>query len=212
MWRRVKPWPIHAAWLIIVATMVTTARLDAHDAHVVGPYRIEIGWSDEPAFSGARNAVVVEVTDAVGRTPVTDLGGGSLSAEVTFGDQRVVLPLRRSQEHRNQFEASIVPTRPGTYAFHITGRVKSQPIDIRSACSDRTFDCVISAGDIQFPARDPSAGELAERLAKSSPRADHAIAVADRALTFSIVALAGAALALAAAVAAVRFGAGGRRP
>jgi hypothetical protein len=184
--------------------------LSAHDAHVVGSYRLEIGWGDEPALAGARNAIVVELTDAAGRTPVTDLGGGSLSAEVTFGDQRIVLPLGRSPEHRNQFQAFIVPTRSGTYTFHITGRVAQQAIDVRSTCSERTFDCVISPSDAQFPVRDPSAGELAERVARSSPRADQALALADRAATLAFVALAAAALALAVAAAAILFGRGRR--
>jgi hypothetical protein len=194
---------------VVIATLAV--QLSAHDAHVVGAYRVEIGWNDEPAFAGVRNAVVVELTDAAGRTPVTDLGGGSLSAEVTFGDQRIVLPLDRSPEHRNQFQAIIVPTRAGTYSFHITGRIGQQAIDLRSTCSERTFDCVISPSDAQFPVKDPSGGELAERIARSSPRADQALARADRAVTLAFLALASAALALLVAVAAILFGRGSRR-
>src|SRR5260221_10211517 len=85
--------------------VMLSRQLPAHDAHVVGAYRLEIGWSEEPALAGMRNAVTVEITDAAGRTPVSDLGGGSLSAEVSFGDDHLVLPLRAAAEHRNVFQA-----------------------------------------------------------------------------------------------------------
>jgi hypothetical protein len=180
--------------------VLAVPQLAGHDAHVVGPYRLEVGWGEEPAFAGMRNAVAVEITDAVRRVPVTDLGGGSLSAEVIFGDERVVLPLRANPEHRNTFEAWIVPTRSGTYTFHITGRVNNQAIDLRSACSAQTFDCVLSSAELQFPTKDPSAGELAASIGRSAPRADRAFELASRAQTVSAVAAGVAILALGIAI------------
>ena len=47
----------------IVFASALVAAVDAHDDHVAGPYRLVIGWSDEPAFTGIRNAVSVEVTE-----------------------------------------------------------------------------------------------------------------------------------------------------
>jgi hypothetical protein len=180
--------------------VMLSVSLSAHDAHVVGAYRLEIGWGVEPAFAGMRNAVTVEIATAAGRTPVSDLDGGSLSAEVAFGDERVVLPLRPNPERRNTFEAWIVPTRPGTYAFHITGRVKDQSIDVRSTCSPQTFDCVLSSADLQFPSKDPSTGELAARLERLSPRADRALELASRAQTLAVGGAGFAGLALVAAI------------
>jgi hypothetical protein len=193
---------------VICAGIVTmlSVRPSAHDAHTVGAYRLEIGWKEEPALAGLRNAVTVEVTDAASRAPVSDLGGGSLSAEVTFGDEHLALPLRPDREHRNLLQAWLLPTRAGTYAFHITGRVKDQPIDILSTCSPRTFDCVVSSADIQFPAKDPSTGELAERLARTGPRADRALERAGSAQM-----LAGGALGVAILAAIVAVGLGLRR-
>jgi hypothetical protein len=186
---------------ICVGVLATGALLRAHDARVVGAYRLEIGWSEEPALAGMRNAVTVEITDATTHKPVVDLGGGSLSVELTFGDEHVVLPLHANPEQRNLFRASIVPTRAGTYAFHVTGKVKDQAIDVRSTCSPQTFDCVGSSADIQFPARDPSPGELAERIERSSPRAERALDVAGRAQMLAAAALGAAALAIVIALA-----------
>ena len=185
-----------------VATVVAfvtalSVLLVAHDAHVVGAYRLAIGWGEEPAFTGIRNSIVVEITEAAGGRLVSDLGGGSLSAEVSFGNERAVLPLQPAWGHPNEFRAWILPTRAGTYTVHITGRVKSQPIDITSTCSEKTFDCVVDASEIQFPAKDPSVGDLAEHVDRSLTRVERAAA---RAQTVAFAAIAAAMLALASAI------------
>jgi hypothetical protein len=172
----------------------------AHDAHVVGLYRLEIGWGEEPAFTGIRNSVVVEITEAKGGEPVNDLDGGALSVEVSFGAERVVLPLQPAWSRRNEFRASILPTRAGTYTFHITGTVKSQPIDITSTCAEKTFDCVVDVSHIQFPVKDPSVGQLAERVERSLPRAEQALESSARARTTGFAAMAVAVLALLSAI------------
>lgn len=174
--------------------------LVAHDAHVVGPYKLVIGWGEEPAFSGIRNSVVVTITEAAGGGLVADLGGGSLSVEVSFGNERVLLPLQPVWGRRSEMRAWILPTRSGTYTLHITGKVKSQPIDITSTCSEKTFDCVVDASDIQFPAKDPSVGQLAERVDRSLPRAEQALESAARARTLAFTAMVVAGLALMCAI------------
>ena len=174
--------------------------LVAHDAHVVGPFRLSIGWGEEPAFTGIRNSVVVAITEAAGGGLVRDLGGGSLSVEVSFGNERVVLPLQPVWGHANEFRAWMVPTRAGTYTFRVTGTVKHHPIDITSRCSESTFDCVADVSEIQFPVKDPSIGQFAERLDRSQPRVEQAVESAARARTMAISAIAIAALALTSAI------------
>jgi hypothetical protein len=173
---------------------------DAHDAHVIGPYRLSIGWAEEPAFAGMRNAIVVKITNVATRAPVEDLGGGSLTAELSFGSERVVLPLQQAWGERNTWRAWVLPTRPGTYTFHITGSVKSDRVDITTTCSDKTFDCVASATEIQFPAKDPSAAQMVERIDRSLPRADRALESAARAQLVAFAALLASAVAVVASV------------
>jgi hypothetical protein len=187
---------------VLIAALVATSSIPlvAHDAHVAGPYRLEIGWGEEPAFTGIRNAVIVEITEAASGHPVADLGGGSLSAEVSFGSERVVLPLQPTWGRRHELRAWLLPTRAGTYTFHITGKVKAQSIDITSTCSEKTFDCVADVSAIQFPARDPSIGQLAQRIDRSEPRLAEAAATATGARTVAFAALAIAALAQVSAV------------
>ena len=180
----------------VVFTTALFAAVDAHDAHVAGPYRLVIGWSDEPAFTGIPNAVVVELS-AAGKGPLTE--PASLTVEVSFGAERTVLPLTADPARRHVFQAPLVPTRAGTYTFHLTGKVRNQPIDITTTCSEKTFDCVQDGSAIQFPVKDPSAGQVVERLERSLPRAELALESARRAQTMAAAALAVAALALLSA-------------
>jgi len=186
--------------------LVTTALCgssEAHDAHVAGPYRLVIGWTEEPALTGMRNGVAVEVSETgKGQLPA----GASLTAEVSFGRERVVLPLQPDPERRNVFQARLVPTRAGTYTFHVTGRIGNQPIDITSTCSGKTFDCVVDGSEIEFPVKDPSPGQIAERLDRSLPRAEQALDSAGRAQAVAFSAVGIAALALVTAGLSLRRG------
>jgi hypothetical protein len=124
---------------------------------------------------------------------------GKLQAEVSFGAARTTLALEPGGGP-GKLRAAIEPTRPGTYAFHVTGTVAGRGVDVGATCSQATFDCVTDAGSIQFPARDPSPGQLAQRVARGLPRAERAADTADSGRTIAIVALALAAAALAVAL------------
>lgn len=176
--------------LVLVAMLVSAlapALAGAHERKDVGPYRLVIGWGDEPAFSGLKNAVEVDVADLQGQ-PVAE--GATLSVDVAFGDQHMPLPLRPVRAVPGKYRAVLLPTRAGTYAFHITGNVKEQAVDVTSTCSSTTFACIADLATIQFPAKDPSAGELAERMTRELTRAGTAAATAGAIRTISIAALA----------------------
>ena len=184
--------------LTLLTFQLTSGSARAHERKDVGDFRLTVGWGDEPAFSGSRNAVEIDVADMAGR-PVTDLGGGNLSVEVSFGAEHVALPLHPAPGPPGKFSSLLLPTRPGTYTFHITGTVKGQAIDVTSTCSEQTFACVLDASEIQFPVKDPSAGQMAERISRELSRADVAMETAASARKIGIGALATALLALAAA-------------
>jgi hypothetical protein len=179
--------------------LVAWTSAPAHETKGVGDLRLTVGWGEEPAFSGFRNFVEVDVADAAGR-PVTDLGGGTLSAEVSFGSERISLSLLPARGQPGKFSAWLVPTRPGTYTFHITGMARGQVIDMTSTCSQETFACVADVSDIQFPVKDPSAGQLADRISRELPRAAGAMEAATGARTLAVAGLAGAVIALGAAI------------
>src|SRR5207253_5613784 len=121
-----------------------------------------VGWGEEPALVGAMNAVEVTVTETSG-APVND-PAASLAVEVSFGSQKTTRALAPTAGRPGVYAAPVQPTRAGTYAFRVHGPVRGVAVDITSTCSDKTFDCVRDAGDVQFPVRDPTNGELAARL------------------------------------------------
>ena len=182
--------------LAAAAAIAFPAPAIAHVTEQAGSLEVTLGWGNEPPLVGLENSVEVVVADDAG-SPVGD-AGDELEAEVTFGDRQISLPLEPG-EGEGEFAAALVPTRPGTYAFHVTGRVGGQPIDIEATCSDGTFECVAPASEAQFPVADPSAGELAQALEREAPRVEEAGDTADGARTLSIVALVIAAVALGAA-------------
>lgn len=172
-----------------------------HERQVVGRFRLTIGWGEEPPFTGFKNFVMVGVSDATGAAVIDS--GGSLAVEVSFGDQRIVLPLQPAAERKGEFRAWLVPTRAGTYTFHITGKLKNEIIDTKSTCSDSTFECVSDIAEVEFPTKDPSVGQLAERIGREVPRAERAI---EKATTAQNVALTGIGIAVLALAAAIGLG------
>jgi hypothetical protein len=188
-----------ASIVALALGVVVSTTAAAHERKIVGRYHLVIGWGDEPAFSGIKNAVEIDLTDSAA-TPVTELGGGTLSVEVIYGDQRVTLPLRPVRQPPGKFRAWLVPTRAGAYTFHIIGTIRGEAIDVSSTCSDTTFACVSDVADVQFPARDPSPGQLADRLDRGLPRAEDAASAAGVARVSAFAAMALAAIAIAVAI------------
>jgi hypothetical protein len=172
----------------------------AHDRKIVGALTVVLGWATEPAYSGAPNAVIVSLSDRSGPIAKAD---GSLTVEVTFGSERISLTLEPVPNRAHEFHAPLVPTRAGTYTFRVTGTINGQPIDVTSTCSETTFHCVSDTTAIQFPVKDPTVGQLVERVDRALPRAADAGAAAAAARTLAWTALAVSVCGLAAAAAAL---------
>jgi hypothetical protein len=186
------------------ALLALSASIRAIDKQTVGTMQLTIGWGDESAFAGSRNSIDVAVADSTG-APVAD-PTNTLNVEVSFGDRRLRLPLLPVDRRPGMFRTWIVPSRAGSYAFHITGRLKGEAIDITSACSEKTFQCVTEPGEVQFPEKDPTSAQLAETVTNSQARVQQAIDDATEARLISFVALAvsGAAVALAVLIRSLR--------
>jgi len=166
---------------MLVVFLALAASSDAHERRQVGNYIMRVGWADEPTFAGAKNGVQLLLSDASGK-PVTDLPE-NLKVEVIFGAQKMgPLPLDaafgKNFGRPGDFRAALIPTRPGNYTFHFIGSLNGQRIDQSFTSSDKTFDPVQEAAAIEFPAQDPSPGELAEKLDRLNSRLEIAQTVA----------------------------------
>jgi hypothetical protein len=166
---------LSAVGLVLAVGMVLMGAVaaGAHERRQVGSYVMRVGWADEPTFAGIKNAVQLLLSDASGK-PFTDIPE-DLKVEVIFGTQKTApLPLVAAFGKRSgqpgDFRAAVIPTRPGNYTFHFVGMLKGQRIDQAFTSSETTFDPVEEAAAIEFPAKDPSSGELAEKLDRVGAR------------------------------------------
>jgi hypothetical protein len=187
---------IALAMLLLVSVLVSSMA-SAHVEKESGPFRVEFGWGVEPPLVGSDNFVQVDVVDAGGAA--VPVPSGALSVEVTYGASAVTLPLVPAEEP-GELRAELVPTRPGAYAFRVSGTVRGRALEVGAACSESTFECVEEASGAEFPVKDPSSGELAQRLLRESERVRQAGEDADSAHSLAVLALAFAAAALATAV------------
>ncbi len=190
------------AGLAAALALSMVAAAPGHVRKAAGPYGVELGWAGEPAYSGVANAIEVGVEDAAG-APVSD-PRASLRVEVSFGSARRDLALAGAGPGR--FAAAIVPTRPGTYAFHVTGTLRGRRVDVAATCSETTFECVEGAGAIQFPVPEPAGSQLDAKLDRAVARAERGADEAAEAQKLAIAAIVTAAFALLAALGLVARG------
>jgi hypothetical protein len=201
--------------VVMVALVLFAGPVAAHEHRDVNGHTFVVGWDVEPPFTGVANAAGVEVTR--GTTPVD---GAQLKAEILFGDktstQRTApIDMEAAFGEPGKYSAPILPTRPGVYTFHITGTVDGQPVDQNFTSSKDTFESVEDPQE--FPVKDPTRGELAQKIERLDPRmANEAKAAAasqssaDRARTTAFAALALAVVGLVLALSARRRTAGAK--
>ncbi|MDQ4143251.1 MAG: hypothetical protein M3198_05790 [Actinomycetota bacterium] len=196
--------------LIALAWLLPSTPAAAHEQRSVDGQSVVVGWEVEPAFTGVANAVGVMVTS--GGRPVEGL---ELKAEVIFGTQdssrrTAPLDLEPAFGQPGKYTAPILPSRPGTYTFHITGELGGRPFDQSFTSGEGTFDSVTDPEE--FPVKDPTRAELAERTERLLSRIDPARdrpsgSVRGLAIAGIVVGLAGLLVGLVALVLARRAGA-----
>jgi hypothetical protein len=188
-------------WVTLVGAMlIGPAGAVAHVEKQVGPFVLEIGWGVEPPYAGTQNFIDVTTSERSGA--VIAKPGDGLSVEISYGATRTTRPLQPTGAP-GKLSALLVPTRAGTYTFHVSGTLRGRSVDTTATCSSGTFECVNDPSELEFPAKDPSNGELAARLTRSDRRGDGG---GDDGKGIAIAALVVAVLALLAA-----FGLGLRR-
>jgi hypothetical protein len=164
------------ALVAVLATMIlvgVAGPASAHERREVGQQVFVVGFGEEPAYAGQPNSVQLLLSDLKER-PVTDLGD-SLSVEVVFGDQRTKLSLEPRFVvgvfgEPGDYRAYFVPSRPGRFTFHFSGTVKGQQVDETFTSGPKTFDDVQDPVEQMFPVKDPTTGQLAERLDREVAR------------------------------------------
>jgi hypothetical protein len=207
-----------AALVGLAALLVTVAGAgpaSAHEETKIGSYNAEVGFGDEPAYTGAKNSVQLVLHDANDK-PVVDLGD-TLKVDITQSGstddaQKLSMTMEPNFEvggdgTPGDYRAWFIPTAPGDYTFHFTGSIKGQRVDEKFSSSPTTFDAVQDPTQVEFPAKDPTTGQLAARVDRENQRLTQALAdtrqqAKDEAGTARLIAIVGVvvgALGLAAA-------------
>lgn len=167
-----------------VALALVAGPAAAHQHRHVGGIETTVGWEDEPAYAGFRNGISFRAARPVaGSEEGTPVTGATLEVEVTFGGPTGTgkmgpLDLEPAFGDPGHYRTAIIPTRPGTYTFHITGRLAGRAFDQtytsgdagKNAQSEGTYDDINDPAEIKFPVKDPTAGELADRTQRIDAR------------------------------------------
>jgi YtkA-like len=171
--RRVRDGAVALAAAAAIALALLAAPAAAHEQRHVNGNDVVVGWLEEPAFAGFLNAVQFIATR--GGQPVED---ARLEVEVVFGDpageeRTDPMPLEPAFGAPGEYHATLIPTRPGRYTFHVTGTMDG-PVDELFTSGPQTFDDIEEVSGVQFPAQDPSAGELGEAVTQLQEQLDEA--------------------------------------
>src|SRR5512135_2728391 len=118
-----------AAALLLAGT--AAARPLTHERIVSGDYVLTLGWLDEPAIVGLKNAALVEVATAKDDQPVEG-AEGSLTAQIVYGGKGKELLLRPLEGQPGSYVGDFIPTRRGTYTLKLGGAINGQPVAVSS--------------------------------------------------------------------------------
>jgi hypothetical protein len=161
-----------AAALTALVVVGLGPNASAHEGRTHGDLEMVVGFGTEPAYAGQPNSVQFMLSH--GGEPVVDLGE-TVDVEVEFGDETMPLELEPNFAvgafgEPGDYRAWFIPTRPGQYTFHFSGTIDGEEVDESFSSGPRTFSDVHDPSEIQFPAQDPTTGELAERIDREVPR------------------------------------------
>ena len=205
--RRALSMAVLAAAMMVIL-ILPTAPAFAHQERDVGKFHVEVGFGTEPPYAGDTNSVQLIVTDGKTGKPFVHLGN-TLAVSVQTGGQAMKLPVVPNFEvggdgTPGDYRAWFIPTRPGTYTFKFTGSIGRQKFDETFTSGPKTFDDVNEPTQVEFPAKDPTTGQLNSLIQREIPRLNSAITTradaakneASSARTLSIAALGVGALGL----------------
>jgi hypothetical protein len=138
--------------LALLAGVFTFGIALAHTTVTAGHYDIEVGWLDEPAAVGQRNAVVVNVSDKNADDKEVDVS--KLVVNLSYGGQTKALTLQPlSEDAKNQYIAPILPTIAGQYTVQLRGQVGDDGVNVNL---DVQPEEVVAADTLAFPNTPPA--------------------------------------------------------
>ena len=189
---------LSTAIAVALITTISTAAVFGHEDREEGDYKFIVGFLNEPAYEGLRNAVSLRVTKArveehgeamqeeeakmpghgePATVPVEGLES-TLQVEVTHvpsGASRV-MDLRPAWHDPGHYLADLIPTSPGHYRFRFFGTIEGNEIDSTydSRAGGGSFDDIRVASAIHFPETVASGREMESAVRGAQTEAQQA--------------------------------------
>ena len=183
---------LRVAWVLGTAAllaMLAAMPASAHAEREAGRYSFEIGFGTEPAYAGQPNSLQVLISRD--GKPATDLAGqlDGLMAHAYYGSkadlklENAMMPLEPyfgdDWGTPGDYRSFFVPTQPGAYTFTLKGKLGAQKINLAVPSGPETFGDVNDPAKSALPAvKDPTTGQLAQRLDREAARVNGTIAAA----------------------------------
>jgi len=197
-------------FILLVVWLIPLAAA-AHEEVIVGSYKFEIGWLNEPVLVGQPNSLYLFIT-AAGESEhavdtsqadhaeetdehdhVEEMSDDSQTTEITgaeatlnfaveYGSIRQTYTLRPVVGRPGQYAADFIPTREGQYTFLFSGTLNGEAIELKFEPEE-----VETAGKLAFPEPLPSSAELTTRLAVVQAQASTAQILAIVGVVFGLI-------------------------
>jgi len=183
---------LRVAWVLGTAAllaMLAAMPASAHAEREAGRYSFEIGFGTEPAYAGQPNSLQVLISRD--GKPATDLAGqlDGLMAHAYYGAkadsklENAMMPLEPyfgdDWGTPGDYRSFFVPTQPGAYTFALEGKLGAQKINLIIPSGPETFGDVNDPAKSALPAvKDPTTGQLAQRLDREATRVNGTVAAA----------------------------------
>jgi hypothetical protein len=149
---------------LVALLLLAPNRASAHEDRPVGDYNLHVGWHVEPALVGQINAVELIVTTTKDGKPVAGVEK-TLSVTVSTGGKTSdALNFDASDETPGLYTATIIPTVPGDYKFHVVGTIDQTKVDETFDTAQGKIASVDPLSSYEFPVKDPSNAELQKEI------------------------------------------------
>ena len=179
--------------LAILALPALSMTALGHERRTVGKYTFEVGWLNEPALAGMLNGVDLTVTDDTDNSKPVEGLQSMLKVKVFYGGltRALALDFRAIENDPGHYAADLIPTKDGTYTFHIFGTIGTLKVDERFESGPNRFDDVDKPSALQYPDAVPNGADLNSMFARLQSAIDQARVIAIVAVALAILIPAG---------------------
>lgn len=170
---RIKQILTPTVFLLFLAAMIFVSPLsvkpaEAHITKVFGNYLVQVGWDNEPVYTGLENAAQVTVKKGSGDSAKPVINAlKDMQISIKYGGVTKPLDFLPSAVVDGQYHAPLIPTRVGTYSLVFKGNVEDQAID-----TEIPLDDVASIDVLNFPSSTGSSSDNSASIGQISSLAN----------------------------------------